>query len=426
MNVDDAVLIVTPDVVALLTGYTAAWGTLTLALTEVDDAVGVVGASEGLQGVTVTNRQALRNHFLSAVDTQADAGVWYRAAPELNAMHAHLRRTRTPLALEDFEPFLKAGLRHPGPEGATATLTYAPDGDPVITAWAVSRNGATPVPVVLLPEVAVDPLKTLGSAWPRAALSQAHVTLVGVGSIGGVVAHALAGYGVGSLAFVDDDRLDWRNLVRHRSGYRDLGRYKVNAVGAALTKRWPSLRVDPRRENVVTHADRMRTLFAGSDLVVCAADGVAPRRVVSHLCRRTGVTAVMGCVLLDGAVGEVLRLRPWPGSGCLLCNRADLVSQGALDPEPALDRDYGEGERHRPMTAVGPDLHLVGDLTAKLAVATLLEQDGWADQRIDADTALLGLRPERFVAAPFDLAPGELRWLPAAPQRDDCPTCAAG
>jgi hypothetical protein len=424
VNVNDAVLIVTPDVVALLTGYTASWGTLTLALSEVDDAVGVVGASDGQQGVT--NHHALRNHFLGAVDRQPGAGVWYRASPELNAAHASLRRTRTPLALEDFEPLLKAGLRNPGPEGATATLTFAPDGEPVITAWAVSSAGATPVPVVLLPGVDADPLETLGSAWPRSALTRAHVTLVGVGSIGGVIAHALAGYGVGSLTLVDDDRLEGRNLVRHRSGYRDLGRYKVNAVGAALTKRWPSLHVDQRRENVVTHADNMRTLFARSDVVVCAADGVASRRVVSHLSRRAGVTAVLGCVLLDGAVGEVLRLRPWPRWGCLLCNRAALVDQGALDPEPALDRDYGEGERHRPMTAVGPDLHLVGDLTAKLAVATLLERDGWADQRVDTDTALLGLRPEQFVAAPFDLAPGELRWLPAAPQRNDCATCSAG
>jgi hypothetical protein len=179
------------------------------------------------------------------------------------------------------------------------------------------------------------------------------------------------------------------------------------------------------RLNVIGDADKMRPLFDSCDAIVCAADGVSPRRVVSHLARRARKTAVLACVLLDGAVGEVLRLRPWSGHGCLLCQRRQLIDQGGIDPEPDLDLGYGTGDRHRPMTAVGSDLAMVGQLAAKVAVATILEADGYYDQVIAMEYAITGLRRAVGAAPPFDVEPGRIRWLPAAPQRDGCPTCGA-
>jgi hypothetical protein len=128
---------------------------------------------------------------------------------------------------------------------------------------------------------------------------------------------------------------------------------------------------------------------------------------------------------MDGAFGEILRLRPWPGRGCLLCQRAFLTSTGRMDPEPALDSAYGTGTSHRPMTAVGTDLVMVGQLAAKVAVATLLEQAGHSDQRIELDWALLGLRRDRSAPDLFELHPGEVRWLPQVESRPDCPTCGS-
>jgi molybdopterin-synthase adenylyltransferase len=173
---------------------------------------------------------------------------------------------------------------------------------------------------------------------------------------------------------------------------------------------------------VITDADQMRPLFDRCQIILCAADGVSPRRVVSHLARRAGRTSILACVLLDGAVGEVMRLRPWPGHGCLLCQRQQLIAEGSIDPEPALDLGYGTGDRHRPMTAVGSDLVMVGQLAAKLAVSTILEAAGHYDQVISDDYALVGLRRDD-AAAPFDVDPGQVRWLPAAPQQAGCPTC---
>jgi molybdopterin-synthase adenylyltransferase len=94
-----------------------------------------------------------------------------------------------------------------------------------------------------------------------------------------------------------------------------------------------------------------------------------------------------------------------------------------MDPEPMLDSGYGTGAVHRPMTAVGSDLALVGQYAAKVAVATLLEYSGHYDQRIDGDWAVVGLRGDLRAPEPFRLSPGEVRWLPHVASVPSCPTC---
>jgi hypothetical protein len=115
-------------------------------------------------------------------------------------------------------------------------------------------------------------------------------------------------------------------------------------------------------------------LFAEASIILVASDGIESRRAANHLARRADKPVVFACVLMDGAYGEVLRI-PTPAVGCLLCARDELIRSGAMiNPETHLDRDYGTGTRHRPMTAVGGDLTLVGNIAAKAAVTTLLQR----------------------------------------------------
>ena len=98
-----------------------------------------------------------------------------------------------------------------------------------------------------------------------------------------------------------------------------------------------------------------------------------------------------------------------------------------MDPEATLDRGYGAGTRHLPMTAVGADLGLVGQLAAKAAVATLLQARGYRDQRLPGDHAVIGLRPLPGIAAPFDVErAGEVKWSELPAPRPGCPSCSIG
>jgi hypothetical protein len=338
---------------------TAPWGSLKLRFSEPDHLIGVTGAGEREDTMYNTGRAELTGHVLSRADEYA-AGIWYRARPELHECHAWLMRTGHAITTTQFRELIIEGWRQPPADAATPVITHVRDEDREWAAWSVSLDYAAPAMVTVLHPKDTDPLAGLPPAWPLQDMADASVVVIGAGSIGSAAAEALAMYGTGTITLVDDDRLLWHNLSRHQGNRGEVGRYKVDALADAMAERWPGTTTEPLRLNVITDADQMRPLFDQRQIILCAADGVSPRRVVSHLARRAGRTAVVACVLLDGAVGEVLRLRPWPGHGCLLCQRQQLIAQGSIDPEPALDLGYGTGDNHRPMTAVGSDLVMIG------------------------------------------------------------------
>ena len=249
-------------------------------------------------------------------------GVWCRAREDL---HEWVARTNYPLPAEDFCASLDSDPGLLADDDGTIVVTHCPRGRPEWAAWLLASDEAEPLDIEVVHPPTTDPLPLLEPQWPLGDLA-GEVAVVGIGSIGSAAALALAMYGVRKITLVDDDRLLWHNLVRHQCTRHSVGKYKVDAVAEAIRGRWPAAKVEALRLNVISDADLMRPLFRRCSLVLCAADGVAPRRVVSHLARRAEKTAVLACVLLDGVFGEVIRLRPWPGRGCLLCQRAYLKS----------------------------------------------------------------------------------------------------
>jgi hypothetical protein len=403
------------------------WGNLTFRVSEPENIGAVIAVSDG-HGNRLPMILTPKTHFLNSADS-TPSGYWYKVRPDLHAAWVMFTARGEAVPLGPFADSVAAGFKSPGAAEYLA-LTHAPGvastypdmGVPDLLAWHVSAHGAMPISLEVEPE-AIGMVQ-LAEHWPVETLQRSTVLLVGAGSIGGAAAHALAAYGVGRLLLLDPDRLLWHNLVRHVSDSRNVGKLKVTALRDELEPLRPDTTIEPFPLDVVADADQVRGLLPRVNVVLCTVDGVNPRRVVSHLARRGGTDAVLACVLEDGAVGEVLRLRPWKDHGCLTCERDALVEAGAFDPEPSLEAGYGAGTRHRAMTAVGADLHLVGQFAAKLTVATLLERHGIPEQRLPGDHMLLALRPRPDWPAPFDLRrAGDVRWRDAAQPRPGCPTC---
>jgi molybdopterin/thiamine biosynthesis adenylyltransferase len=369
-------------------------------------------------------------HALASAPTQRDMGLWYRVEPVLHAAGLQSRIQTGAVDLDAFKESVTGGWTTPAPTSTiTVTCTTVEDDDgEEIDDWAGWLiQGATNQAVYCALLVVDDDaplLAPLAQSWPLADLAEARVLLVGLGSIGSAVAEALASAGVRHLTLVDPDRLQNHNFARHRAHPRHLGRFKVDAMRERLQRRDPRLDVEALRLDVIHEADQIRPLLSSIDIAVVTVDGVEPRRVANHLIRKARKPAVFACVLEDGAFGEVVRVDP-TRTGCLQCARAALREEEKIDPEPALDRGYGTGTRHLPMTAVPTDLSLVGDLAAKVTLATLLEPLGFRDQRLAGDHAILGLRPKPTRKEPFDIEnSGEIRWHPVPPPRDDCPSCS--
>lgn len=367
----------------------------------------------------------LDQHFSRAASRLANAGFWYRVVPGLHELSVEAARRGAGLRLDAFVEGIPSGWQVLGHGERRWVIGVSLDdvARPTWGGWLVSHDeGARWWPVQFVDEAA-DLLEPVAAAWPLADLASERVVMIGVGSIGSAAAESLCAYGVRRLDLVDPDRLLEHNFARHRVARSELGRWKVNAVADRLQERDPAVQVGRYPINAIEEADVLRGLLKEAAAVLVSADGVAPRRVANHLAVRAGVPAIFACVLEDGAIGELVRVRP--GGACLWCLRSRLRGHGALDPEPRLDRGYGTGTRHRPMTAVGGDLGIVGDHAAKALVATLLERRGHRGQRLAGDHAVIGLRPGASLPPPFDLGySGEMRWRAIGPADPDCPSCS--
>lgn len=346
----------------------------------------------------------------------------------------HLLLSRRPNAMMEFDEFTKLvrGVVDPG-NNLGIVITHAPAisreivdaGGCEFAGWAVLRNGVRPLRIETEP--GTTGIQQLADQWPVDRLAGNSIMVVGCGSIGSASAEALAGYGVGRVELVDPDRFVWHNMIRHLLGPESVGQFKVTAIKDRLARESPEQVVVAHQLDVAADAHLVRPIVDRVDLVLCAADGVAPRRVVSHLSRRAGRPAILACVLDSGSVGEIIRLRPTPNFGCLLCLRRHLAEEGAMDAEADQELDYGTGSSHRPMSAIPTDLRYVGILAAKVAVATLLESlHGDHDQRLPGEHAIIGLRPSGDLAEPFNLGRvGEVRWSGIPRPRSSCATCSA-
>jgi molybdopterin/thiamine biosynthesis adenylyltransferase len=362
-------------------------------------------------------------HYLRRADIKAFTGIWYRADPDLHLIYDQIRRrTDTSIPVDYFKSFVN-GWVDPGLIAPlVVTVTTPASGVPAVTAWRVDRVQAVPE-LISVVDGRLSPLDVISGEWPVDTLRQKRATIVGVGSIGSAVADTLARAGIGALTLVDYDRLEQRNLARHILTDRDLGRRKVDALAEHLGARPGSPVIETCPINVLSETDVLRPLVAASDIVVCAADGVAARRVCNHVSRRARTPLVLVAVVEDGAFGEVIRVRS--RTGCMFCLRLEQDERGVMNPEPNIDLGYGTGTSHRPMTAAPPDLTLMADLASKAAISTILERSGRWNQRLPGDYAIVTLQPKPDYEPPFDVeAAGSVRWFDLPARRTDCPTCS--
>ncbi|WGD44728.1 HesA/MoeB/ThiF family protein [Streptomyces cathayae] len=243
-------LILIPQDAATVLRASGAWGRLSLRISQPDDLAVVGGISEGGGSIISVDPPPPAPRLLASCDSRP-TGYWYRAKNELHALW-HLLRVRrdTAMKLDVFKDAVPNGFKTPG-DGGYVALTHAPGVKdaypesrlPDLVAWHVTRAGFQPLEMSAEPET--TGIRQLDHHWPVQELQNAHIMLVGAGSIGSATAHALAGYGIGHLTLVDPDRLQWHNLVRHTSSRRHIGRTKVTALAEELTQLRPDTAVTP-------------------------------------------------------------------------------------------------------------------------------------------------------------------------------------
>ncbi len=190
----------------------------------------------------------------------------------------------------------------------------------------------------LLPPPAFrEELKRTISAWGRESqqkLARLKFGIVGVGSVGSIVAECLARMGVQHIKLIDYDCVERHNLDRLlHANIKDAasGRLKVDLIGAALkrsaTAAAPMIEKHPL---AVTEMDGFKEAL-DCDILFSCVDRPWPRHVLNYIAYAYLIPVIDGGILIR-VRGDHLRNASWkhhvvyPGRRCLQCN-------GQYDPD---------------------------------------------------------------------------------------------
>lgn len=225
----------------------------------------------------------------------------------------------------------------------------------------------------------------LGEAsWRR--LTDACVTIVGVGRTGSILAHELARLGVRRLILVDPDRVEAGNLGEMSgAGLVDIGRPKVEVVAEALLAQ--GLVLPAQVETVPTdllELPGLRAVKAAELVCGCVDNGLA--RLALAICASFNRPLLdLGTGVRPGGasdrLGADVRLL-LPGESCPLCfggvADAERVASALATGQPPAPEPWrqqrGGSLRSLNQLAVGLGLRLLEELVAgRLAGSTWLQ-----------------------------------------------------
>lgn len=122
-------------------------------------------------------------------------------------------------------------------------------------------------------------------------LTNAKVTVIGAGGVGGIALISLARMGVGNIQVVDMDTFDYSNINRQMlSGISRLDKNKAECAKDTLLDINPTINVTLSKERLVeANAEEILT---GSDVVIDATDNLISRVIIHRTAQKIKVPSV--------------------------------------------------------------------------------------------------------------------------------------
>jgi hypothetical protein len=179
----------------------------------------------------------------------------------------------------------------------------------------------------------------------QADLARARVAIVGLGSVGSLVAEALARMGISDLVLIDHDRIEERNLDRTAGARADdaaFNRFKVEVAerNVRTVATATSLAVLPVAKSLLAEEGLKAALDA--DVVFSCVDRPWPRHVLNAMAYNDLIPVIDGGIYAlvdkDTFVHANWRIHTvGPGRGCLVCIKALDRDDISLDIAGKLD-----------------------------------------------------------------------------------------
>jgi molybdopterin/thiamine biosynthesis adenylyltransferase len=252
-------------------------------------------------------------------------------------------------------------------------------------------------------------------------LAKRCVTVIGLGTGGGLIALELAKAGVGRMRLVDFDRLETHNIARHVCGLGDIGRYKTRAVRDMLFETSPLITVETWEANILEQPEVLAEVVRECDLVVAATDSERSKSVINTVCWEAKVPTVYGAAYNRAFGGDVVLVIPdeTPCYECFLSVAVDLFNTEPPDNLPT-DLPYEDPQRLADIIAepgLGMDVGMIALIHAKMALLTLLRGTSSQLAPLPTNWVLWGNRAEWVFQKPLESI------FLDVPRRPNCPFC---
>ena len=194
-------------------------------------------------------------------------------------------------------------------------------------------------------------LRRTFDTWGRSGqetLSRLHVGIVGLGSVGGQVAEAVARLGVEAITMIDPDIVEEHNLDRLlNASARDAGKRKVDVAGKAVRRHSTAPSVDVITVADSVHRRRAYESILGCDVIFSCVDRPLGRDVLNFVAISHLIPVIDGgiAVQINPATDTIFSAH-WraqlvtPYHRCMRCS--EQYSTGAVMAE--LDGSLGDPE----------------------------------------------------------------------------------
>ncbi len=306
--------------------------------------------------------------------------------------------------------------------GRAAPFTYERVEIPVVRVAASDRLSLSFHPVLRTEPAELPAQVATLSVWGVAAqadIARTRVGLVGLGSVGGLVAEGLSRMGVSDVVLIDHDRIELRNLDRtlHSNlGDVEAQTFKVDiaARGIADSHTAESIDINTLPKSLLTREGIEAALDC--DVLICCVDRPWPRWILNAIAYAHLIPVVDGGIFARTTPdGRPLHI-DWrihtvgPERACMVCLGALLRSDVGLDRDGLLDDpDYiaglspAERERFNRRNVFPFSLAVAGHQILHLA------------GMIARSARVSGIGPQHYQAYP-----GEMTVAPTASCHENC------
>ena len=286
-----------------------------------------------------------------------------------------------------------------GSDGYWSSRFWQRDGEGMRRHWCAKTRVVGPKSYNIYSNNHVEPppdrkevLRRTLDTWGQDAqdtISRLRVGIVGIGSVGSIVAESMARIGVSKITLIDPDKVEEHNLDRLlHATTRDIGKQKVQVASEAIRRNATADSVDLIELPNSVHAREAYSAALDCDIIFSCVDRPLPRDVLNYIAQVHMIPVIDGGVSVEtDPAKDRLFSAHWrahlvtPLHQCLRCNgqynSSNVVMEldGSLS-DPSYIRNLPESERNRNQN-VFPFGLSVAALEVNLMIRYMLSPDWW-------------------------------------------------